>query len=160
MIYSFKPLHPLILNFICSMVRLRGFRTVKFSRVENSRWPPLLKIAKLIKSWFSPEQLGIFGWNFVWSISRILMWIGIKMKKIISGIRSQWLFENLRSTLKIFYIDLAFKSISPKWLGIFGWNFVWNISRTLMLIGIKMKKKKQKITELGHSDLFENSRQP
>ena len=43
----------------------------------------------------------------------------------------------------------AFKSLSPEWLGIFGWNFVWNISRTLMLIDIKMKKN---ITELGHSD--------
>ena len=32
-----------------------------FSLIENSRWPPLLKIAKQIKSSFSPERLGIFG---------------------------------------------------------------------------------------------------
>ena len=44
----------------------------------------------------------------------------------------------------------AFKSISPKWLGIIGLNFVWSISRTLILIGIKMKKKI--VTELGHSE--------
>ena len=43
------------------------------------------------------SRLGIFGLNFVGSISRTLMLIGIKMKKkIYSGIRSQWRFENLR----------------------------------------------------------------
>ena len=61
MTYSLKPLHPGIFNFICSMIRLQGFRIVKFSLVENSRWPLLLKIAKLIKSSFSPEWLGIFS---------------------------------------------------------------------------------------------------
>ena len=61
MTYSLKPLHPWILNFICSMIRLQEFRIVKFSLVENSRWPPLLKIAKLLKSSFSPERLGIFS---------------------------------------------------------------------------------------------------
>ena len=94
--YSLKPLHPWILNFICSMIRLQGYRIIKLSVVENSRWPLLLKIAKLIKSSFSPERLSIFDWNFVWSISRTLMLIDIKMKKICSGIRSQWPFENLR----------------------------------------------------------------
>ena len=74
----------------------KSFRLVKFSRVENSRWPPLLKIAKPIKSLFSPERLGIFGCNFVWNISATLMLIGIKMKKICLEIRSQWPFENLR----------------------------------------------------------------
>ena len=96
MTYSLKSLHPWILNFICSMIRLQGFRTINFSLVENSRWPPLLKIAELLKSSFSPEWLGIFGRNFVWSISRTLMLIGIKMKKICTGSRLQWLFENLR----------------------------------------------------------------
>ena len=43
----------------------------------------------------------------------------------------------------------TFKSISPKWLGIFGCNFVWSISGTLMLTDIKMKKKI--VTEIGHS---------
>ena len=42
-------------------IRLQDFRIIKFSLVENSRWPPLLKVAKLIKSPFSPERLGIFG---------------------------------------------------------------------------------------------------
>ena len=46
---SLEPLHPLIFNFICCMIRHQGFRIVKFSRVENSRWPPLLKIAKTNK---------------------------------------------------------------------------------------------------------------
>ena len=96
MTYSLEPLHPWILNFICSMIRLQGFRIVKFSRVENSRWPLLLKIAKLLKSPFSPVRLSIFGWYFVGNINRTLMLIGIKMKKICSGIRSQWPFENLR----------------------------------------------------------------
>ena len=95
MTYSLKPLHPWILNFIRSMIRLQGFRIIKLSWVSNSRWPPLLKLAKLLKSPFSPERQGIFGWNFIWSISRTLMFIDIKMKKICSGIRSQWPFENL-----------------------------------------------------------------
>ena len=43
-------------------------------------------------------------------------------------------------TLKKIMSTHAFKSISPKWLGIFGWNFVWSISRTLMLIGINPSK--------------------
>ena len=136
--YSLKP-HPWILNFICSMVRRQCFRIVKFSLVENSRWPPLLNMAKLIKSSFSPARLSIFGWNFIWGISRTLMLIDIKLKTICSGIGHN-------GPLKI-YVDPKkitsthpFKSISPKWLSIFGWNFVWSISRTLMLIGIKMKK--------------------
>ena len=75
MTYSLKPLHPWISNFICS------FSLIKFKRAENSRWPPLLKIAKLLKSPFSPKQLGIFSWNFVWTISRTLILIDVKMKK-------------------------------------------------------------------------------
>ena len=61
MTFSLNPLHPLILNFICSMIRLQSFRIVKFSRVENSRWPLLLKVAILVNSPFSLEPLGIFG---------------------------------------------------------------------------------------------------
>ena len=79
--YSLKPLHPWIINFNCSMIRLQCFRIVKFSQVEHSRWPPLLKITKLVESSFSLERLGIFSWNFVWSISRTLMLIDIKVKK-------------------------------------------------------------------------------
>ena len=150
--YSHKSLHPWILNFICSMIRFQGFRIVKFRRVENSRCPPLLKISKLIKSSFSPEGLSIFGWNFVWHIILTLMLIGIKIKKNIAELGHH-------GCLKI-YVDpknqkkikstRAFKSISPNWLGIFDWNFVWSISRTLMFIVIKMKNKM--LTELGHSD--------
>ena len=40
------------------------------------------------------------SWNFVWNISRTLMLIDIKMKKICVRIRSQWQFENLRRPLK------------------------------------------------------------
>ena len=47
------------------------------------------------------------------------MLIGIKLKKICSGIRSQWPFENYVGPKK-FKLIWAFKSISPKWLGIFG----------------------------------------
>ena len=50
---------------------------------------------------------------------------------------------------KKFTSTLALKSISPKWLGIFGWNFVWNINGILVLTDIKMKKN---VTEWGHSD--------
>ena len=42
-----------------------------FSLVKNEKWllHDVLKIAKLIKSAFSPEPHGIFGSNFLWSIS-------------------------------------------------------------------------------------------
>ena len=42
------------------MIRLQGFRKVKFSWVENSIWPLLLKIAKLLKSPFSQN-----GWVYL-----------------------------------------------------------------------------------------------
>ena len=42
---------------MCSIIRLQGFRKVKFSLVENSRWLSLLKIAKLIKSWTLTAEL-------------------------------------------------------------------------------------------------------
>ena len=49
------------------------------------------------------------------------MLVGIKMKNICSGIRSQWPFENLRVDPKKITSARAFiKSISPKCLGIFG----------------------------------------
>ena len=79
--YSLKPLHPWNLNFICCIIRLQGFRIIKFGRVEIQRWPPLLKIAELLKAPFSAERLGIFCWTFVWSICRALVLIDIKMKK-------------------------------------------------------------------------------
>ena len=90
MTFSLKPLHPWFSNFTCCMTRLQGFWMTKFSLVQNPRWPLLLKIAKTLKSLFSPEPLGIFGWNFTWSINGTLVLKIIKMKKICSGIRSQW----------------------------------------------------------------------
>ena len=35
---------------------------MKFSLVENARWPPILKIAKPIKSTFCPEWLLKYIW--------------------------------------------------------------------------------------------------
>ena len=84
MTYSLKPLHPWIFNFICSMIRLQGFRIVKFSLVENSRWPPLLKIAKLIKLSISPERLDKFGWNFDEVLVRPWCWLISKWKKSVA----------------------------------------------------------------------------
>ena len=45
---------------------------------------PLIKIAKLIKSPFSPERLNIFGSNLLESLSRTLMLIYIKIEKNLS----------------------------------------------------------------------------
>ena len=62
------------------------------------------------------------------------------------------LFNRLKIYIdpKRFTSTPAFKSVSPTCLGIFGCNFVWSISGTLVLTDIKMKKKN--ITKLGHSD--------
>ena len=60
----------------------------KFSVLESPRWPPVLKIAKPMKSTFSPERLGIFGFNLAWLISENLVFKNIKMK-ICSGDRLQ-----------------------------------------------------------------------
>ena len=49
------------MNLKFHMIRLQSFRPVKVSLVENPKWPQILKIAKPIKSTFSPEWLGIFG---------------------------------------------------------------------------------------------------
>ena len=69
-------------------------------------------------------------------------------------LKFEWNLSVLSSDFKpegrLFQMTLAFKPISPKWLDIFGWNFLCSISGTLVLTDIKMKKKK--ITELGHSD--------
>ena len=69
----------------------------------------MLKIAKLIKSAFSPERLGIFGRSFVWSISITLVLNDIKMKKSVMEL-------DHNDCLKIYVntLTLAFKSISPK----------------------------------------------
>ena len=57
---SQKPLHPWSSNYTCSMTRLQGFRMIIFRLVRNQIWPLLLKIAKPLKSTFTPEQLDIF----------------------------------------------------------------------------------------------------
>ena len=77
------------LKFHMQRDQTAGFRPVKVSLVENPIWPPILKMAKPLKSTFSPEWLGIFGCNFVCITSGILMLSDIKMKKICSEIRSQ-----------------------------------------------------------------------
>ena len=72
-------------------------RPVKVNLVEKPRWPSILKLAKPLKlTFFSPEWLGMFGWYFVYIMSGTLVLSDIKMKKICSGRRSQWPFENLR----------------------------------------------------------------
>ena len=139
MTYSLKPLHPRILNFICSMIRLQGFRIIKFSRIEIPRWTPLLKIAKVLKLPFSPERLGIFGWNFVWSICRTFCWLISKWKNSVAELGHNGRLK-IYVDPKKFTLTCAFKFISSKWLGIFGWNFVWCISKTLILIDMKMRK--------------------
>ena len=84
MTYSLKPLHPWFLNFTYSMTRLQGFRMIKFRLVGNQKWPLLLKIAKPLKSTFCQEPLDIFGWNFVKTISCILIFRLSKWKKSIA----------------------------------------------------------------------------
>ena len=91
------------------MIRLQGFGIVKFSRVRNSRWPPLLQIAKLIKSSF--------------------MLIDIKMKKSVAELGHNGRMKIYVDPEKNFTSTRAFNSISAKRLGIFGLNFVWSISR-------------------------------
>ena len=44
-------------------------------------WESTCKNTKPMKSKFYPEWLGIFGWNFVWSVSGNLVFSGIKIKK-------------------------------------------------------------------------------
>ena len=56
-----KTLHPWSPNFTCSMTRLQGFKKIKFSLVENRKWPLSLKIGKPLKSTFPHELLDTFG---------------------------------------------------------------------------------------------------
>ena len=64
------------------------------------------------------------------------MLIGIKMKKSVAELGHNGHLE-INVDPKTFTSAWAFKSISSKWPGIFGGNFVWSISRTIMLIGMK-----------------------
>ena len=84
------------LKFHMQYDRTPRLQNNKIQSGREFKMAAITKIAKLLKSSFSPEWLGIFGRNFVRSISRTLMLIGIKMKKICTGSRLQWLFENLR----------------------------------------------------------------
>ena len=45
----------------CGMTCHQALRIIKLGQVEYPRWPPLLKIAKITKSVFSPELLDFFG---------------------------------------------------------------------------------------------------
>ena len=76
------------------------------------------KNRKLLNLPFSPERLGEVSWNFVWSISRTLMLIDIKMKKVCSGTRSQWTFENSHQ---------HWQNLRQPWhLSPFKWLILWN----------------------------------
>ena len=55
--WEMKAFHPWVSNFTCGMIRLQSFKMRKFSLVENPRCPPVLNIAKPLKSTFSPENL-------------------------------------------------------------------------------------------------------
>ena len=61
-----------ISNFTCSMIRLQGFGPVKVSLVENPRWPPILKIAKPLKSTFLQNGLVFLAeiyMYYLWDVS-------------------------------------------------------------------------------------------
>ena len=106
------------------------------------------KIARPLKSTFSPEWLGMFGWNFVWCIIGTLGFIVIKMrKKSIAELGHSDRLKNYVGPFKIYSDLMAFKSISPEWLDIFGWNFVWYC--ILVWSDIKIKKS---VEEFCHSD--------
>ena len=59
--FSIKLSHLQFSNYTWSMTCHQGLRIIKLGQVEYPRWPPLLKIAKITKSTFSPEPLDIFG---------------------------------------------------------------------------------------------------
>ena len=59
------------------------------SQVEYPRWPPLLKIAKITKSTFSPESLDIFRCILAWNINGTYVFRIVKMRKICSVVLSQ-----------------------------------------------------------------------
>ena len=59
--FSIKLLHLQISNFTWRMTWHQGLRIIKLGQDEYPRWRPLLKIAKITKSTFSPERLDIFG---------------------------------------------------------------------------------------------------
>ena len=80
MTYSLKPLLPWFSNFIYSMKRLQGIRMMKFSQVENQKWPLLLKIANPLKSFF-------FLQNHLVHLAEILY---RALVGPCSRIRSQW----------------------------------------------------------------------
>ena len=67
--FSIKLLHLQFSNFTWSMTCHQGIRIIKLGQVEYPRWPPLLKIAKITKSTFSPELLDIlnFGFEYQWN---------------------------------------------------------------------------------------------
>ena len=63
------------------MIRLHGFRIINLGEVKNPSWPPLLKIAKPLKSTFSPEPLDIIGYKFDKNINGTLVFKIMKIKK-------------------------------------------------------------------------------
>ena len=59
--FSIKLLHLQFSNFTWSTTCHQCLRIIKLGQVEYPRWLPLLKIAKITKSTFSPEPPDIFG---------------------------------------------------------------------------------------------------
>ena len=154
MTFSLKSLHLWISDFTCSMIRMQGFRPVKVSLIENTRWPSVLKKAKPLKSTFSPEWLGIFGWNFVCRIFGTLVLSDIRMKKICCGIRSQWPFENLHQPLQ----NLRWPwLLSPfKWLSL--WNHCAHGSQISHALGQTLGLQNDKIQGVRESKMATNAK--
>ena len=76
---------PMNLKFHMRHNQTAGLQTGKIQPGQESpKLPQILKIAKLLKSIFSPEWPGIFGWNFVWSICGILVSVISKWKKSVA----------------------------------------------------------------------------
>ena len=64
---------PMILKFHMQHDKAAGLQKNKIQAAREQIWPLLLKIAKPLKSNFPPEPLGIFGLNFVESITCTLI---------------------------------------------------------------------------------------
>ena len=88
-IFFYKTISPTVLKFYMEHDLAPGSQNYKLGQVEYTRWPPLLKIAKITKSTFSPEPLDIFGWILAWNINGTQVFRIVKMIKICSVVLSQ-----------------------------------------------------------------------
>ena len=53
----------IVVKFHLKYDQTPGFQNYKFGLGQDPSWPPLLKIAKTLKSTFSPEPLDIIGYK-------------------------------------------------------------------------------------------------